>query len=134
MIYIDRWINNQSSNAMRGSWVGGLGGLIHGSVAVEGGDSPGVSPGTDTEILRRDGSPWCFLSPLVARSLISSRLGIFTVGTFGVCTGVTEVGMYCWITGGEVGIMGVNPRVLLVGIVLPAFRVSEMTGNRTRGT
>jgi len=119
---------------MSGSLLGGLGGLIHGSVAVEGGDSFGVSPETETEILRRDGSPWCFPSPLITRSLISSRLGMFTVGTFGVCTGVTEVGMCCWVTGGEVGIMGVNPRVLLVGIVLPASRVSEMTGKRTRGT
>lgn len=57
-------------------------------------------------------------------------MGIFTVGTLGVCTGVTKVGTGCWVTGGDMGIIGANPRVLFVGIILPALQVSEKSGKQ----
>ena len=50
---------------------------------------------------------------------------MFTVGTLGVCIGVTEVGIGCWVTEGDMGIIGVSPRVLLVGITLPAALVRK---------
>lgn len=56
---------------------------------------------------------------------------MFTVGTLGVCTGVTEVGIGCWVTEGDMGITGVNPRVLLVGIILPTPSVSKGHGKQT---
>jgi len=53
------------------------------------------------------------------------------VGTLGVCTGVTVVGTGCWV-GGNMGIIGVNPRVFLVGIILPTLRVSKGPGKTVR--
>ena len=109
---------------MNGSWVGGLGGRIHGS-ALDGDCCLCASLDGD---FGWDDSPSCFPSPLPTLSWISSRLGIFTVGTLGVCTGVTKIGVDWWVTVGAMGIMGVKPRVLLVGITLPKSRVSEGLG------
>ena len=38
---------------------------------------------------------------------------------------MTEVGIGCWVTEGDMGIIEVNPSVLLVGITLPVPLVSK---------
>ena len=66
MTYTNERIN-QSSNAMSGSWAGGLEGRIQGST-LDGGDCLCASLEGESGILRRGGSPSCLPSPLTTRS------------------------------------------------------------------